>query len=193
MDWQTLRNQFMRDIGGDPPGAHLEDELIQAYTDNPEPVERSFQKITLAYKAGKIRSPWGALKTEVAKATEAARNPTHDRGTSKTKAVQRAEQRIRNELLHYDLEHEVWDELFGDRGTLRDYRSDELEHRMVALWQELRPLGELVEHEAEQRGQRYQEQRERIGRPSNAKPGNLSVDELKAIARGKAADPTNLI
>ena len=71
MDWQTLRNQFMRDIGGDPPGSQLEDELIRAYTDHPDVVERSMEKIGLAHTAGKIRSPWGALKTEVAKAANA--------------------------------------------------------------------------------------------------------------------------
>jgi len=157
MDWQTLRNQFMRTIGGDPPGARLEDELIHAYTDHPEAVERSFEKITLGFNAGKIRSPWGALKHEVAKATDQARNPHHNQGTSRTKAVQRAEQRIRNELLHYDLEREVEDELYGERGTIREH--PETRERMLELWRSLRPLGELVEHEANQRGIRYQQQK----------------------------------
>ena len=159
MDWQTLRNQFMRTIGGDPPGAQLEDHLIQAYTEHPEAVERSIEKIGLAYTAGKIRSPWGALKHEVAKATEAARNPHHDKGSSRNKATQRAEQRIRNELLHYDLEREVDDELYGERGTIREH--PETRDRTLELWRSLRPLGELVEHEANQRGIRYQQQRER--------------------------------
>lgn len=168
MDWQTLRNQFMRAIGGDPPGAALEDELIQAYTDHPDAVERSFEKITLAHAAGKIRSPWGALKTEVAKAVDAARNPTHDRGASKTKAVQRAEQRIRNELVHYDRETDVIDELFGPRGTLRDHHTPDLEQRLVALWRELRPLGELSEHEHKQYLARYAEQRAQLDRKQTA-------------------------
>jgi len=161
MDWQTLRNQFMRTIGGDPPGARLEDELIQAYTEQPDVVERSTEKIALAFKAGKIRSPWGALKTEVAKATEAARNPHHDKGSSRNAAIQRAEQRIRNELLHYDRLDEVLDELFGERGTLREHRHPELEQRMTDLWQDLRPVGEQVEAEAIARGLRYQEQKAR--------------------------------
>ena len=162
MDWQTLRNQFMRTIGGDPPGARLEDELIQAYTEHPDVVERSTEKIALAFKAGKIRSPWGALKTEVAKATEAARNPHHDRGASREKAIGRAEQRIRNELLHYDRLEEVLDELFGPRGTLKDHDNPQLRERMQQLWTDLRPVGELVEHEAIQRGIRYQQQRKTL-------------------------------
>lgn len=161
MDWQTLRNQFMRDIGGDPPGAALEDELISTYTDHPDIVERSAEKITLAFKAGKIRSPWGALKAEVAKAADAARNPTHDKSATRAKAIERAEQRIRNELLHYDRWTEVKDELFGERGTLRDHQSATLRERMEALWNDLRPAGQQVELEQEQRLARYAEQRAR--------------------------------
>lgn len=177
MDWQTLRNQFMRDIGGDPPGAQLEDQLIQAYADHPDAVERSIEKITLAHAAGKIRSPWGALKTEVAKAVDAARNPTHDKGSSKTKAVQRAEQRIRNELVHYDREPDVTDELFGPRGTLKDHHTPDLEQRMIGLWRELRPLGELAEHEHETYLARYAEQRATLQPKAAAGPGNTTVAE----------------
>ena len=172
MDWQTLRNQFMRTIGGDPPGAQLEDELIAAYTDHPDAVTRSFEKITLAYKAGKIRSPWGALKTETAKATEAARNPHHDKGSSKTKAVQRAEQRIRNELLHYDRLEEAIDELFGHRGTLREHDNPELRERMSDLWADVRPAGQLVEREQIERLARHVEQaktlKDKLAKPEPA-------------------------
>jgi hypothetical protein len=180
MDWQTLRNQFMRAIGGDPPGAALEDELIQAYTDHPTVVERSIEKITLAHAAGKIRSPWGALKTEVAKAVDAARNPTHDKGSSRQKAIARAEQRMRNELLHYDRWSEVEDELFGDRGTLREYRSTDLRKRMETLWTQLRPAGELVEAEAEERARRYVEQRAALQaarKPEPSKPPTVEVKD----------------
>ena len=163
MDWQTLRNQFMRTIGGDPPGARLEDELIQAYTEQPDVVERSTEKIALAFKAGKIRSPWGALKTEVAKATEAARNPHHDKGSSRNAAIQRAEQRIRNELLHYDRLDEVLDELFGPRGTLKGHHTPDLEQRMTALWNELRPAGQQAEQDHIQYLAKVKADRDRLG------------------------------
>jgi hypothetical protein len=149
----------MRTIGGDPPGAALEDQLIQAYTDHPEAVERSVEKIGLAHAAGKIHSPWGALKAEVAKATEAARNPQHDKGSSRTKAVQRAEQRVRNELLHYDRLDEVQDELFGPRGTIRQHDDRTTREHLEQLWHDLRPLGADTELEAEARGLRYQQQK----------------------------------
>ena len=188
MDWQTLRNQFMRTIGGDPPGAKLEDQLIQAYTEHPDMVERATEKIALAHKAGKIHSPWGALKAEVAKATDAARNPHHDKGHSRTKAVARAEQRIRNELLHYDRLEEALDELFGVRGTLREHDSPELRERMSDLWHELRPLGTATELEAEARGLRYQQQPK-----ITTAPRTRTLEDLKAIAARKGADTTPLI
>ena len=163
MDWQTLRNHFMRAIGGDPPGAHLEDELIQAYTQHPEAVERSIEKITLAHKAGKIRSPWGALKAEVAKAVDSARNPTHDKGSSKAKALARAEQWIRNAGLHFDRETELLDELYGDRGTLRQH--PDTQQRILELYRELRPVGELIEHEHEVFMQRWADQNGHTAKP----------------------------
>jgi len=179
LDWQTLRNQFMRAIGGDPPGSKLEDELIAAYTDYADVVERSIEKITLAHQAGKIRSPWGALKTEVAKATDAARNPTHDKGASRTQAIARAEQRTRNELLHYDRLDEAMDELFGERGMLRDHRTPDLEQRMETLWNDLRPLGELVEHEAEERSRIRRERVAELAKQKLEPPklGNLEVKD----------------
>jgi hypothetical protein len=179
MDWQTIRNQFMRQIGGDPPGAQLEDELIQAYANHPDVVERSMEKIGLAHAAGKIRSPWGALKHEVAKAVDATRNPTHDRGSRKHKAIARAEQRIRNELLHYDRLDEAMDELFGERGMLREHDTPALRERMTKLWTELRPAGELVEAEAIERGLRNQEHRARLAakKPADPQPGNIEVKD----------------
>ena len=187
MDWQTLRNQFMRTIGGDPPGAKLEDQLIQAYTEHPDVVERSLEKIALGHKAGKIRSPWGALKAEVAKATDAARNPHHDKGSSRTKTVARAEQRIRNELLHYDRWAEVADELFGARGTVREHDTPTLRERLETLWNDLRPAGELVEAEAIARGIRYQQQPK-----ITTEARTRTLEDLKAIAARKVADTSPL-
>jgi len=157
VDWQTIRNTFMRAIGGDPPGAALEDTLIQAYSEHPDAVERSFEKITLAHAAGKIHSPWGALKAEVAKAVDAARNPTHDTGKSRSTALARAENWVRTTGIHYDRETEVEDELYGARGSLLQH--PETKPRILELWNELRPLGVILEQEADERGHRYQQQR----------------------------------
>ena len=182
MDWQTVRNQFMRTIGGDPPGSHLEDELIQAYTQHPDAVERSFEKIALAHKAGKIRSPWGALKTEVAKAVDGARNPTHNAGSSRTKAIQRAEQWIKTAGIHYDRESEIVDELFGDRGMLHGH--PDAQDRILQLWREHRPTGEKLEAEHEAFMHKAGEQARNAD--LTPAPRTRSLDELKAIAHRKS-------
>lgn len=187
MDWQTLRNQFMRDTGGDLPGGPLEQQLIDTYTEHPAAVERAVEKITLGHKAGKVRSPWGALKAEVERAAHAANNPTHERGADRERAIQRAEQRIRNELLHYDRWAEVADELFGERGTVKDHDSATLRERLETLWNDLRPAGEQVEAEAIERGLRYQQQPK-----LTTEPRTRSLEDLKAIAARKGADTTPL-
>lgn len=50
---------------------------------------------------------------------------------------------------------------------------------MLELWQELRPSGELAEHEADQRGRRYQEQRAKL-EPAPRHPAETNVAELIA-------------
>ena len=157
MDWQTLRNKFMRDTGGDLPGGRLEQQLIDAYAEHPTAVEKAIEKITLGHAAGKVRSPWGALKTEIERH---ANNPTHETGHGREKAIQRAEQRIRNELLHYERWDEVEDELFGPRGTVKDHDTPTLRERLEALWNDLRPLGELTEHEQIERLARWRQQQD---------------------------------
>ena len=147
----------MRDTGGDLPGGRLEQQLIDAYAEHPTAVEKAIEKITLGHAAGKVRSPWGALKTEIERHRD---NPTHETGHGREKAIQRAEQRIRNELLHYERADEVLDELFGPRGTLKAHTSPDLEARMLALWNDLRPLGELTEHEQTERLARWRKQQD---------------------------------
>ena len=191
MDWQTLRNQFMRTIGGDPPGAQLEDWLINAYAEHPDAIERTFEKITLAHKAGKVHSPWGALKTEATKAIDAARNPTHNAGSSKTKALARAEQWIRTAGIHYDRQTEIIDELYGERGPLRAH--PDTQPRILELWNELRPLGVILEADHEAYMARYAEQRARVDLHPKTTHGIRSEAELKAIAQAKGADTTRLI
>ena len=184
MDWQTLRNQFMRDIGGDPPGAQLEDQLIQAYADHPDAIERSVEKITLGFKAGKIRSPWGALKAEAAKAVDAARNPTHTAASKRSSAVQRAEQWMRTAGLHHDRQSELLDELYGERGRLRDH--PETQERMLALWHELRPIGQQLDQDAIDRGIRYQQQRARLANTPPSETPEQKRERQRELAARKA-------
>jgi hypothetical protein len=175
-DWQGLRNEFIRTTH-DTPGGMLEDQLIRAYEENPAAVERAVEKIQVAFEAGRIRSPWGALRAEVAKAMAAGRNPTHDQGSSRQKAITRAEQWIRTAGLHFDRESEIEQELFGSASVdldrdgnpivsagnsiLGEFANDaDLRSRMVGLWRSLRPVGERVEADQAERLGRWKAQRE---------------------------------
>lgn len=161
-DWQSLRNHFIRETGGDFPGGTLEATLVEAYANNPALVERSVEKILAGHKAGKVRSPWGALKAEVERGADPANNPTHDHGATRTKLIQRAEQWIRNAGLHYDREQELLDELFGDQGICRTIDTPDARLHLLLLWRELAPIGAAVELEADARGHRYQTQRKEL-------------------------------
>lgn len=146
-DWQTLRNEVIQ-ATGDIPGPHLENELITRYAENPTLVERAVEKILAGYAAGKIRSAWGALKTELARASDPANNPTHDHAASRHKAVTRAEQWLKNAGVHFDRQSELLDELFGERGILREHDTPELRAHILAQWQP--EIGQRIqaEHEA---------------------------------------------
>lgn len=60
---------------------------------------------------------------------------------------------------HYDRWPEVEEELFGERGLLSAYDSPKLREKMRALWDEARPEGELIEKQAEERAEKWKQQR----------------------------------
>lgn len=159
MDWQTLRNTIIRETS-DFPGGHLEDELITRYSENPQAVEQAVEKILAGYRAGKVRSVWGALKAEIARAFDPANNPKHDRSNSRKHAIEHAEQWLKNAGLHFDRQTEIHDELFGERGLLAAHADPKTKQHLAERWQELRPLGEQTEREANERGARYIQQRQ---------------------------------
>jgi hypothetical protein len=158
IEWEDLALQTAERFGGTMPHPDTAKAVAAVYAKAPNAVERAIDRVANDYAEGNIRSPWGVLKSRVQQIT--VDSSQAKRGNDADKAIARAEQRVRNELLHYDLEREVVDELYGPRGTLRDH--PETQDRMIALWRDLRPLGELVEHEADERGRRYVEQRQKL-------------------------------
>jgi hypothetical protein len=160
IEWEDLALQTAERFGGTMPHPDTAQAVAAVYAKAPNAVERAIDRVANDYAEGNIRSPWGVLKSRVQQIT--VDSSQAKRGNDADKAIARAEQRVRNELLHYDLEREVVDELFGPRGTLKDHDTPDTRTRMLALWREHRPLGELVEQEADERGRRYVEQRQRL-------------------------------
>ena len=76
MDWQTLRNQFMRTIGGDPPGAQLEDQLIPAYTDHPDAVDPILREDRARIQSRKNPLPLGSPQNRNRESDRSREKPT---------------------------------------------------------------------------------------------------------------------
>ena len=186
-EWDDLVLETAERFGGTIPHPDTAATIATVYAKAPDAVTRTIDRIAGEYQDGNIRSPWGILKSRVQQIQVSVQ--TTSRANDRDKAIARAEQWIRTAGLHYDRPAEIADELFGHRGMLRTHRTPELEARVTALWASLRPLGELVEAEAIERGLRYQAQRATIDNMPN-KP--LDETELRALARTKAADTTRL-
>jgi len=74
-DWHTEYARALQAFGGDTPSATLEQDLVDAYAQHPQAVHNAITKIGKAYAAGRIHSPWGALKAEIPKQTKLRANP----------------------------------------------------------------------------------------------------------------------
>jgi len=157
MTWHDLLADAIQAFG-DSPGPTLEQDLLDAYAEHPSAVQVAISKITQAHQAGKINSPWGALKAELAKQMSVRRNlpASSDRAVHE----RNAEQWMRTAGLHYDRWSEVQDELFGARGKLAPWVNDQvLEARLRKLYDEVRPIGEQLEHEELERAEKWKRTR----------------------------------
>lgn len=158
-DWHTEYARALSLFGGDTPGPHLEQELLDRFQEHPQAVTNAITKIGKAYANGKIHSPWGALKAEIPKQiqNESRVGDGHER----SRAIANAEQWMRNAGLMYDRWSEVEDELY--RGTLEHWAKDrQLRDRMQALYDDLRPTGIQIEHEEIERADQYKANRAKI-------------------------------
>jgi len=181
-DWHTEYARALQAFGGDTPSATLEQDLLNAFSEHPQAVTNAITKIAKAYKAGKIHSPWGALKTEIPK--QVARDTRVGDGAERNRAITNAEQWIRNAGCMYDRWTEAHDELY-ERGPLAPWKNDkQLAQRIEALWLEHRPRGEQVELEEIERAERWKHtQAELAAKP----PKPLDDTQLRALATLKSA------
>jgi hypothetical protein len=179
-DWQTEYARALTTFGGDTPSATLEQDLLDAFQQHPQAVTNAITKIGKAYEAGKIHSPWGALKAEIPK--QVARDVKVGDGTERNRAIANAEQWMRTTGLMFDRSSEVEDELFGDRGTLQPWKRDHaLVQKMTNLWQQLRPAGEATEALELQRANAWKANR------NNPQPPAATDTELRAKAHALGA------
>lgn len=164
-EWEDLLPDIAESFGGTFPHPDAHERIKAAYLRAPKSVLRQIDRVTAEYHEGGVRSPWGMLHhrvKDIQQDTERA-----EKVVSRDKALERAEQWIRNAGLMYDRQEEILDELFGAQGMMRTHDTPDARLHLLLLWRELRPTGELIEHEADARGQRYQDQRKELACPAS--------------------------
>jgi hypothetical protein len=150
-DWETTLDHAIASFGGQPLGPHLEPIIRKHHAEHPHVVQAAINRIANGYAQGTIRSPWGALKADLERRHAAA--PAIKQGNEEQQALARTSQWMRAAGMHYDRWPEIHDELFGDRGTIREHPA--LEQQLHDLWQELRPIGQQLDQELEERSAKY--------------------------------------
>ena len=186
-DWHTEYARALQAFGGDTPSATLEQDLLDAFSEHPQAVTNAITKIAKAYAAGKIHSPWGALKTEIPK--QISRDTRVGDSAERNRMITAAEHWITNTGKMFDRWNEVHDELY-ERGFAKDCtlkpwaRDKQLAGRMETHWLEQRPTGERIETEEIERAERWKETQAALA----AKPTEpLDDTALRALATAKSA------
>jgi hypothetical protein len=185
-DWQTEYGRALNAFGGDTPSATLEQDIFEAFQQHPQAVTNAITKIARGYEAGRIHSPWGALKAEIPKQVDA--DVRVGDGSERNRKIANAEQWIRTTGLMFDRWSEVEDELFGERGPLRPWHKDHaLSQRLEQLWTEQRPLGEATEQAELERAEQWKTARAKVlANPAPTNPEE-TLTRLRALAAAKGA------
>ncbi len=94
--WPDLYERATVLANGDRPGIELEGRIVQAFTEDPERVEKAIERIGSAYQRGDVKSFWAVLDTDLAAPLEA-------RFTTTATAKQPSPWKITNEYDDPDL------------------------------------------------------------------------------------------
>jgi hypothetical protein len=176
-NWEDLVYETADRFGGQLPHPETSETLHAVYDRAPLAVAKAIDRVARDFEAGTVRSPWGVLRSRVAKIADDA--PKHAASNEREKAISRAEQWLRTAGMHYHRPSEIEQELFGSapadldvhgepivssgRAILGAFANDaDLRLRMVNLWRELRATGERLEAEQIERLARHRRQREQI-------------------------------
>ena len=176
-DWHTEYARALETFGGDTPSATLEQDLLDAYTTHPQAVHNAITKIGKAYAAGRIHSPWGALKAEIPK--QIKRDITVGEGTEQTRALANAEQWMRNAGLHYDRWSEVQEALAAYPAL-----TPASTNRLHDLWEQTRPTGERLDQDEHDRAKAWIIAHAELATKPRLDPDDH--DALRALALSKS-------
>lgn len=148
--WSETREQAVTAFLGETPGAQLEQDIIEHFTDDPERVLRTISRIADQHQRKPFDSCWAVLRADLKRTAQA--NVVADASASRARHIANAERWVANAGLHYDRWADVEADLFGDdhqRGRLSDYDTPELRRQLHDTWLEQRPRGEQAERDHE--------------------------------------------
>lgn len=171
--WPEMRDRAIALFNGDTPGATIEATVLQHFRDHPGRVLTLIETIGRRVTEGQIRSGWAILAHELEQ-TPPDVKATDD--VDRAKQIQLAEAWVRKTGAYVDSEAELIDELYGDRGRLRNW--PETKPQIVALWNEQRPRFATAEQEAVERQARQADTLERLRKASRGAPNPDQHAEL---------------
>jgi hypothetical protein len=175
--WPKLRQHATELFNGETPRPELEQDILNTFHEQPQLVANAIEQIGAQFSTGTIRSGWAVLRTHINTTANPQSHATVNDTTERNRAIQRAEQWLKTAGIHFDRPSEVDDELFGDRGTLKDWANDEaLRRRILQAWADQRHIGVRLERE----------QLVRLGRK------RIKANRAARIAKRQSGEPDNL-
>lgn len=191
IQWTELRHRAISAFNGELPTAATEQDLIDAFEQEPLAVANLLDQIASDLAQGKARSGWAVWRSRainVHARREAIATDDRDREVS----VRLAEQWIRHAGGYLDRESEVLADLFGPQGRLRAWGTYEpatehepetfdgdepLRDRMLRLWDEQRPRFEKTEADSIERQARQAELVKKLRTTMRTAAANIDLDQ----------------
>lgn len=142
-EWTIVRADAIKRFG-DYPRPETEADVLEAFKARPALVVAAIANVAAQVAQGGVRSGWAVLRKRIEDPGPGANFVATD-ATDRETEIRKAKSWVRNAGVHCDLQEEVEDELFGDRGRLRQFETPQLRTEMVAFWEQERPRGVRAE------------------------------------------------
>lgn len=113
--WADLRETAIEAFNGETPGPQLEQDIIQAFVQDPERVQRTIRRIAAQHARKPLGSPWAVTRADLARTAQA--DVVASSASSRQKTLDRATAWIRNAGHHHPTWADAATHLFGDPAT----------------------------------------------------------------------------
>jgi hypothetical protein len=172
--WAQVRNHAI-ELFGETPGTELEADLLKHFGDQPAHFANLVDTIGKQVSAGKVRSGFAVLRTQLDKPPPNVR-ATDDQ--ERIRQIRLVETWLNHTGGYIDHQDELIDEVFGPRGRLYLWDDDQtLRDRIIAHWLEQRPRFVQTEQDAEERMAVNAATYQRLRKASRGAPTKEAADE----------------